>query len=81
MYFVWPKIRVITRESGFLNSATSVSTLFEPASAGRNLVGPRTDERAVFIAQTTCYPRSIPSAGPQPGLSGRAGNQFLGLFT
>ena len=34
MYFVWPKIRVITRKSGFLNSATSVSTIFEPASAG-----------------------------------------------
>ena len=34
MYFVWPKIRVITRKSGFLNSATSVSTTFEPASTG-----------------------------------------------
>src|SRR4029434_10883089 len=34
MYFVWPKIRVITRKSGFLNSATSVSTTFEPVLVG-----------------------------------------------
>ncbi len=40
MYFVWPKIRVITRKSGFLNSATSVRTIFElscGAAGGREI--------------------------------------------